>query len=84
MAQSDSEIDKRSKVINITPLGIKVVDKILIKVRQATDIVSGNLTDVEKSDLIRLLNKLNDFHQPIYDENIETENLLNEVLKRMN
>lgn len=32
-------------------------------------------------DLIRLLNKLNDFHQQIYDKNIDPEYLLNDVLK---
>jgi len=32
-------------------------------------------------ELIRLLNKLNEFHMPIYDRNIESEYLLTEVLK---
>ncbi|RPD42975.1 MarR family winged helix-turn-helix transcriptional regulator [Chitinophaga barathri] len=81
--QTTSEIDKRSKVINITPLGLGVLDRLLIKVRQATNIVCGDLTAGEKLELIRLLNKLNDFHQPIYDKNIDTENLLGEVLNSM-
>lgn len=79
--QVDSEIDKRSKVLNITKKGLLALESVMNKVRQATDIVSGNLSYDEKIELIRLLNKLNDFHQPIYDKNIETENLLNEVLK---
>ncbi|MCC6722636.1 MAG: MarR family transcriptional regulator, partial [Bacteroidia bacterium] len=49
--------------------------------RQATSIVTGNLLHHEKMELIRLLNKLDDFHQSIYDKNIDTENLLSEVLK---
>jgi len=32
-------------------------------------------------ELICLLNKLDKFHQPIYDRNIETENLLEEAFK---
>ncbi len=32
-------------------------------------------------ELIRLLNKLDDFHQQIYDRNIDTENLLEEAFK---
>ena len=51
------------------------------KIRKATEIVTGDLTHNEKMELIRLLNKLNDFHQQIYDKNIEPEYLLNEVLK---
>ena len=50
------------------------------KIRKATEIVTGDLTHSEKMELIRLLKKLNDFHQPIYDKNIETEHLLNEAL----
>jgi DNA-binding MarR family transcriptional regulator len=82
--QSKSETDKRSKVLNITPKGLKTLDKLLIKVRQATDIVSGDLTHDEKMELIRLLNKLDDFHLPVYSKNIEPAELLETVLKEMN
>lgn len=79
--QRDSKIDKRSKVISVTPNGLIALENQMDKIRQATSIVTGNLTHNEKMELIRLLNKLDDFHQPIYDKNIETKNLLNEVLK---
>lgn len=79
--QTDSEIDKRSKILKITQKGLEALESLMGKVRQATNIVSGNLTYNERLELIRLLNKLNDFHQPIYDRNIDSENLLNEVLK---
>lgn len=79
--QRDSKIDKRSKVISVTPNGLTALENQMDKIRQATTIVTGNLTHREKMELIRLLNKLDDFHQPIYDKNIESENLLNEVLK---
>lgn len=82
--QSKSETDKRSKVLNITPKGLKTLDKLLIKVRQATEIVSGDLTHDEKMELIRLLNKLNDFHLPVYSKNLEPAELLDTVLKEMN
>ncbi len=74
--QSVSDEDKRSKIIQITPSGLKLLEDLFDKVRVATDIVSGNLTPPEKMELIRLLNKLNDFHQRIYERNIESENLL--------
>ncbi|SMO69694.1 MarR family winged helix-turn-helix transcriptional regulator [Solitalea koreensis] len=79
--QKDSETDKRSKVINITAKGLEALDKQMGKIRQATNIVSGDLTHSEKMELIRLLNKLNDFHHPIYCQNLEPDELLNEALK---
>lgn len=81
VAQQDSETDKRSKVISITPKGLKALEAQMDKIRKATEIVTGDLTQSEKMELIRLLNKLNDFHKPIYDKNIEPEYLLKEVLK---
>lgn len=81
VTQTDSEIDKRSKVLNISNTGLEVLENQMGKIRKATEIITGDLTHNEKMELIRLLNKLNDFHQPIYDKNIEPEHLLNEVLK---
>lgn len=78
--QTDSEIDKRSKVLKINNKGIEVLEKQMDKIRKATKIVTGDLTHNEKMELIRLLNKLNDFHQSIYDKNIETENLIEQAL----
>lgn len=82
--QSNSDMDKRSKVLNITPKGLETLDNILIKVRQATEIVSGDLTHDEKMEIIRLLNKLHDFHLPIYSKNVEPAELLETVLLEMN
>jgi DNA-binding MarR family transcriptional regulator len=79
--QTDSEIDKRSKALKISHTGLEVLEHQMDKIRKATEIVTGNLTRNEKMELIKLLNKLNDFHQPIYDKNIEPKYLLNEVLK---
>ncbi|MEL1253523.1 helix-turn-helix domain-containing protein [Flavobacterium sp. DGU38] len=78
--QTDSETDKRSKVLKINNKGLEILDNQMSKIRKATQIVSGDLTYNEKMELIRLLNKLNDFHQPIYNKNIETQDLLSEVL----
>lgn len=76
VAQEDSLKDKRSKVITITELGLSVLESQMDKIRQATKIVCADLTSHEKMELIRLLNKLNDFHLNIYDQNIDTSNLL--------
>lgn len=82
--QTASDVDKRSKVLKITDKGTQVLATQMNKIRDATKIVTGDLTHHEKMELIRLLNKLNDFHQPIYDKNILPENLLNAVLKDKN
>ena len=78
--QRNSKTDKRSKVISISETGLQALGNQMDKIRQATSIVTGNLSQNEKMELIRLLNKLDDFHQPIYDRNIDTENLLREAL----
>ena len=82
--QEDSEIDKRSKIIDITNEGLKVLDQQMHKIRQATAIVSANLSESEKLELIKLLTKLNDFHSNIYHQNIDSENLLQQVLTYKN
>ena len=78
--QRNSKTDKRSKVISISETGLQALGNEMDKIRQATSIVTGNLSQNEKMELIRLLHKLDDFHQPIYDRNIETEDLLREAL----
>ena len=81
--QRNSKADKRSKVISISETGLQALGNQMDKIRQATSIVTGNLSQKEKMELIRLLNKLDDFHQPIYDRNIDTEDLLREALKNI-
>ncbi len=74
--QEESKTDKRSKVIAITNQGLQVLEIQMGKIRKATNMVTGNLTETEKTELIRLLSKLNDFHKPIYEMNLDPENLL--------
>lgn len=78
--QVNSKIDKRSKLISISPNGIETLDAQMEKIRQATTIVTGNLTESEKMQLILLLSKLEDFHQVIYNQNINPTELLNSVI----
>lgn len=80
--QNNSESDKRSKIIKITEKGFKVLENQMDKIRRATLIVAGDLNHQEKMELIRLLNKLNAFHHPIYCRNLSPAELLNSI--RMN
>jgi DNA-binding MarR family transcriptional regulator len=77
--QFDSDTDKRSKVITITPKGELELEQQMHKIRRATQIVAGNLNYNEKMELISLLHKLNDFHQPIFSQNSSSETLLDNV-----
>ncbi|MEG0925409.1 MarR family winged helix-turn-helix transcriptional regulator [Chryseobacterium sp.] len=77
--QTDSDLDKRSKLIRITERGLKILENQMKKIRQATNIVAGNLTHTEKMELIRILNKLDRFHYPIFSRNINSEQLINTV-----
>lgn len=79
--QVDSKTDKRTKVISITQKGIDVLEKQMENIRNATKIVSGNLSEDEKYTLIELLNKLDHFHNPIFGRNIESINLIDTVFK---
>ena len=79
--QNDSRDDKRTKLINITQKGLTVLENQMSKIRKATNIVSGNLTHSEKMELIRILNKLNQFHHPIYHKNIDSKDLIETVYK---
>ncbi len=81
--QMDSEVDKRSKLIKITEKGLEVLENQMVNIRNATNIVTANLTHQEKMELIKLLAKLDEFHQPIFQKNIESNVLINQVYKEL-
>ncbi|PZU83533.1 MAG: MarR family transcriptional regulator [Chryseobacterium sp.] len=77
--QTNSETDKRTKVLKITEKGLETLEKQMDKIRNATNIVTGNITYQEKMELIRILDKLDKFHQPIFSKNIDSHHLINVV-----
>lgn len=77
--QQGSETDRRSKLVSITAEGLRVLELQLDKIRQASDLVSGNLNKGEKMELIRLLTKLRDFHHPIFLKNLDPHELLSSL-----
>lgn len=82
--QTDSHVDKRSKLLDITQAGHEALNRQMANIRKATHIVTGDLTYAEKMELIRLLQKLDHFHQPIYDRGIEPRFLLDEAMRYKN
>ncbi|MGQ8869951.1 MarR family winged helix-turn-helix transcriptional regulator [Myroides sp. TSA_177.3] len=65
--QTDSKIDKRSKIVSITAKGLEVLNKKMPIIKDVTNLVTGDLTENEKYNLIMLLQKLDRFHNPIYN-----------------
>ncbi|RNA62991.1 MarR family transcriptional regulator [Chryseobacterium nematophagum] len=74
--QKESETDKRKKVINITDAGLTSLENQMDKIRMATNIVAGDLKHSEKMELIRILDKLEKFHYPIFHRNIDSKKLI--------
>ena len=83
ISQSDSLEDKREKLISITDKGRFTLKNQMGKIRQATNIVSGDLTDIEKMELIRILKKLEHFHKPIFLEKASSKNVLDELTEKI-
>lgn len=64
--------DKRSKLLQITEKGKKIIYQAYVKMGAVSTKVTGNLTNVEKKQLLQILSKLELFHK--YNEkNISME-----------
>lgn len=79
--QTNSQTDKRTKVLKITEKGLNTLELQMDKIRNATNIVTGNLSYPEKIELIKILDKLDKFHHPIFSRSIESQHLLDTVYK---
>ncbi|MGE9314276.1 MarR family winged helix-turn-helix transcriptional regulator [Niabella sp. CJ426] len=79
ITQQPSSEDGRSKVVDITAAGERVLEQQMDRIRQATKVVSGDLSRHEKMELIRILNKLDHFHKPIFEAGIDSATLLERV-----
>lgn len=66
--ENDDQQDKRSKRLNITEKGKDFFYRSVEKVNLTSRILSGKLNDDEKTELMDILKKLNDFHFHIYSE----------------
>jgi len=72
LEQRDDETDKRSKRLKITPLGQAELFKSFDGMLKVSKIISGKLSDTERLQLFYLLNKLHNFHNPIFLNEKET------------
>jgi len=65
--------DKRSKLLNITPVGRGVVGMTIGKLQQIAKIVIGDLTEKEQKELLKSLEKLNYFHSKIHQNHWKSD-----------
>lgn len=77
--QKESDTDKRSKILHLTEKGSATLDAQMDKIRKATSLVTGDLTHNGKMQLIRLLQKLEDFHLPVFYQNYHPSELLEKL-----
>ncbi len=68
VAEKNDEKDKRSKRLNLTQKGEKMFHQSVNKVNITSKFLSGQLDDGEKTALLNLLKKLNEFHGHFYKE----------------
>ena len=66
LEQYDDTKDKRSKRLKITPLGQSELLKTFESMFKVSQIISGKLSTSEKMQLYYLLDKLHNFHNPIF------------------
>ena len=71
-------------MVDINDKGLEALEMQMNNVRNASEIVAGDLTYPEKMQFIELLKKLNDFHHPIYLKNLDPSELLQEVMGEVN
>lgn len=68
IGETKDEEDKRAKVVHITPEGAMLFQKVNIALSEISGIVAGNLTNGQKQMMVPLLEKLANFHEPIFKE----------------
>lgn len=61
--QEQTQKDKRERMVSITEKGKQIINEHMPRIKTASTIVTEPLSNEEKMDLIRLLTKLEDFHQ---------------------
>ncbi|WP_341838102.1 MarR family winged helix-turn-helix transcriptional regulator [Chitinophaga pollutisoli] len=61
--QTANDIDKRNRMLHITAKGTRLLNESMENIRQASRNVTEPLTSEEKMELIKLLTKLEKFHE---------------------
>lgn len=65
VAQTDDPDDRRSKRLSLTPAGMAAFVQASDGMQRVAELLTGDLSAAEKMLLLQLLEKLEDFHQPL-------------------
>jgi MarR family transcriptional regulator, lower aerobic nicotinate degradation pathway regulator len=65
MLQQDDRDDRRSKLVSLSPQGIELLDTLTETMQKIFRLTTGNLSAVERLQLLQLLEKLERFHQVV-------------------
>lgn len=68
ITEYQDEIDRRAKRLIVTNLGKEIFNQSVSNVTYIAKIVSANLSSEEKTSLLKVLKKLNEFHFTVYHE----------------
>ena len=66
IGETKDKEDKRAKVVHLTPEGALLFQQVSIALGEISGIVAGNLTSGQKQMIVPLLEKLANFHEPIF------------------
>ena len=69
----NDETDKRSVRVKMTPAGRMEIIKILPEMQKVSKIVTGNLSETEKSTMAYMLRKLEHYHNDIFTNKKDSE-----------
>lgn len=69
----DDEQDKRSRRVKITEKGKQVMFEVFKEMTTTSHVISGNLSHEEKLYLLHYLNKLEQLHKTIYNEDRKSD-----------
>ena len=64
--QFDDPVDRRSKRLQLSGLGFELMHQIMPLMNQVATLVGGDLSPSEKQQLVGLLQKLHQFHNPLF------------------
>lgn len=78
ITEKPNEIDKRSKNLEVSKEGQEELDKLFPLMNKTSNLILGDLTNSEKSQLLTILQKLHNYHNPIFLNHL---NNVDEVFK---
>ncbi len=78
--ESDDADDKRSKRVQLTRTGEKLVEEASVRLLEISSIITGNLTHEQKQEMAQVLHELGDFHNNIYFN--QTELSVREIIEQ--